>query len=134
MAFQPATSGLLGKLMYSGLPQWETATGRTPTAGMVQGLLQADLQGSKQLAMEQNFRERQLALQNQYLQMAKDAEKRQKRKMRIGNVLGAITAPLGLLSMGGAAAEGLSSLGGLFGGGAGSALAGGTTSLAGIQS
>lgn len=110
MPYTPGTSGLLGKLLYQGLPQWEATTGRTPTTGMVQGLLGADLQGAKQQAMEQNYRDRQLAMQERLLRLQEEAAHKRNKFARFGQAMQIAQLPFAAL---GAAGAGKTMLGGL---------------------
>jgi hypothetical protein len=85
MAYTPGYSGLLNAAMPR-LNQWSVSKGRRVPSQIVQGLLQADLDKSKQFSMMENTRNKQLNMEQQRIDILKEQQEAQEMAGMVGGV------------------------------------------------
>jgi hypothetical protein len=85
MAYTPGYSGLLNAAMPR-INQWSAARGRRVPSQIVQGLLQADLDKSKQFSMMENTRNKQLNMEQQRIDILKEQQEAQEMAGMVGGV------------------------------------------------
>lgn len=82
MAYQPGYSGLLNAAMPK-IGQYEAATGRRINKQFIQGLLAADLEKSKQLAMQDYWRQREMNIAQQRTDIMQQQANAQRRAEQV---------------------------------------------------